>query len=79
MEIFPLRCRVYRKRLSLPFGVDDSVAAGYLCQQKKAMKKGKHKTNSFNSWSKKASLLPSFQGGVGVGFLTPFPSGRGWG
>ncbi len=66
-EIFPLRCRAYRKRLSLPFGIDDSVAADYLCQQKKAMKNGKHKTNSFNSfnsWSKKQ---------------TPFPSGRGWG
>ena len=34
-EIFPLRCRAYQKRLSLPFGVDDSIAAGYLCQQKK--------------------------------------------
>ena len=41
-EIFPLRCRAYRKRLSLPFGIDDSLAADYLCQQKKAMKNGKH-------------------------------------
>ena len=35
---------------------------------KKAMKNGKHKTHSFNSsnsWSKKQSLLPSFQGGAG--------------
>ena len=38
MEIFPLRCRVYRKRLSLPFGIDDSVAADYLCRQKKQWK-----------------------------------------
>ena len=32
------------------------------------MKNGKHKTNSFdsfNSWSKKTNLLPSFQGGAG--------------
>ena len=32
------------------------------------MENGKHKTNSFNSlnsWSKKANLLPSFQGGAG--------------
>ena len=59
---------VYQKRLSLPFGVDDSIAADYLCQQKKAMKNGKHKTNSFNSsnsWSKKQSSLPSLQGGAG--------------
>ena len=71
--IFPLRCRVYQTRLSLPFGVDDSVAADYLCQQKKAMKNGKHKTNSFNSsnsWSKKQSFLPSLQGGAG-GRLSP--------
>ena len=55
-KFFRSRCRAYRKRLSLPFGVDDSIAADYLCQQKKAMKNGKHKTNSFNSsnsWSKK--------------------------
>ena len=35
---------------------------------KKAMKNGNHKTNSFNSsnsWSKKQSFLPSFQGGAG--------------
>ena len=72
-EIFPLRCRVYQTRLSLPFGIDDFVAADYLCQQKKAMKNGKHKTNSFNSsnsWSKKQSLLPSLQGGAG-GSLFP--------
>ena len=40
------------------------------------MKNGKHKTNSFNSfnsWSKKANLLPSFQGGAG-GRLSPSPS-----
>ena len=82
MEIFPLRCRVYRKRLSLPFGVDDSIAAAYLCQQNKAMKNGKHKTNSFNSsnsWSKKTNSLP-FREGVGVGFLTlPFREGQGVG
>ena len=67
-EISRRRCRVYQTRLSLPFGVDDSVAADYLCQQKKAMKNGKHKTNSFNSsnsWSKKQSSLPSLQGGAG--------------
>ena len=64
-EIFPLRCRAYQKPLFLPFGIDDSVAADYLCQQKKAMKNGTHKTNSFNSWSKKQSLLPSPQGGAG--------------
>ena len=32
------------------------------------MKNGKHKTNSFdsfNSWSKKTNLHPSFQGGAG--------------
>ena len=72
-EIIPLRCRVYQTRLSLPFGIDDFVAADYLCQQKKAMENGKHKTNSFNSsnsWSKKQSLLPSFQGGAG-GRLSP--------
>ena len=74
-EIFPLRCRAYRKRLSLPFGIDDSIAASYLCQQKKAMKNGKHKTNSFNSsnsCSKKTYSLP-FREGSGVGFF-PSPS-----
>ena len=37
------------------------------------MENGKHKTNSFNSfnsWSKKQSLLPSLQGGAG-GRLSP--------
>ena len=71
-EIFPLRCRVYQTRLSLPFGVDDSVAAGYLCQQKKQWKwKAQNKFVQFVI--KKQSLLPSFQGGVG-GRLFPSQS-----
>ena len=69
-------------RLSLPFGIDDSIAADYLCRQKKAMENGKHKTNSFdsfNSWSKKQTYSLPFREGPGVGFLTPFLSGRGRG
>ena len=76
-------------RLSLPFGIDDSIAADYLCRQKKAMKmeNGKHKTNSFdsfdsfNSWSKKTNLLPSFQGGAGgrLTYSLPFREGPGVG
>ncbi len=44
------------------------------------MKNGKHKTNSFdsfNSWSKKQSLLPSFQGGAG-GRLFPLTKREAW-
>ena len=44
------------------------------------MKNGKHKTNSFdsfNSWSKKTNLLPSFQGGAG-GRLFPLTKREAW-
>ena len=44
------------------------------------MKNAKHKTNSFdsfNSWSKKQTYSLPFREGLGVGFLTPFLSGRG--
>ena len=44
------------------------------------MENGKHKTNSFdsfNSWSKKANLLPSFQGGAG-GRLFPLTKCEAW-
>ena len=40
------------------------------------MENGKHKTNSFNSWSKKQSLLPSLQGGAG-GRLSSLQGGAG--
>ena len=48
------------------------------------MENGKHKTNSFdsfNSWSKKANLLPSFQGGAGgkLSYSLPFREGPGVG
>ena len=71
-EIFPLRCRVCQTRLSQPFGIDDSIAADYLCQQKKAMKNGKHKTNSSNSSNSCSKSNPyslPFREGQGVGFL----------
>ena len=67
-EIFPLRCRAYRKRLSLPFGIDDSIAADYLCQQK-----------SNEKWKAQNTFVQFVQFVVKKAILTPFLSGRGRG
>ena len=70
-EIFPLRCRVYQTRLSLPFGIDDSVAADYLCRQKKQWKMESTKQirsiRSIRGQKKQTYSLP-FREGPGVGF-----------
>ncbi|MGM9840365.1 MAG: hypothetical protein ACI307_09910 [Sodaliphilus sp.] len=80
-EIFLLLCRVYRKHLSLPFGIDDSIAADYLCQQKKQWKMESTKQiRSIRPICGQKSNPPSlpFREGLGVGFL-PFREGQGVG
>ena len=67
---------MYQTRLSLPFGIDDSVAAAYLCQQKKQWKMESTKQirsiRPIRGQKSNPSSLP-FREGPGVGIL----SGRG--
>ena len=68
-------------RLSLPFGIDDSVAADYLCQQKKQWKMESTKQiRSIRPIRGQKSNPPSlpFREGSGVGFH-PFRKGQGVG